>query len=904
MAQSLNNMGALYSAMGRYDRAEALFQRCIAICEKRLGKDHPDLAMPLNNLAMVYHYTAQYARAQIPYRRSLQLLEAKRGKDHPDVAIALNNLAMLYQVMGQYARAEALLQRSLAIWEKQLGKDHPNVAMAVNNLATLYKEMGQYLRAEPLFQRSIQIGEAKFGKDHPSVAIALNNLAIVYWAMDQYARAEPLLRRSLEIWEKQLGKDHPNVGLAVSNLAMLYQEMGQYDRAEQLFQRSIQISEARLGKDHPSVAIALNNLATLYWAMNQAARAEPLLQRALKIWETALGEDHPNVAQGLDNLAGVYETLGRTPEAAARIERSRRILAGHVARVLPILSEPEQLAFLQTQEVSLHMALSLAVRHPNDAGLAAASAGWLLNGKALAQQALAQAALLTRDSKDPALRELTRQLLDIRGQLARLTLAGPQPGRHAERLQQLRQLAAREEELAGQIRRAGGAIGGDPWVELRRVRQELPADAVFLDIARIRLADFHAASADKRWTSPHYVAWLTQAEGTVRLIDLGPADRIDAAVRAVRKALQAAPDDIPLVGEAESEQELRKLLDGLSRQVLHPLLKEMGPRRRWLISPDGNLWLIPWEALTLPDGTYAIESHVIRYVVSGRDLVSGAAPAHLQPGPPLVLADPDFDLGRTEAAAETRRLLPEVQGDEESRPASRSFVRGRVRRLPGTAAEARAIAPRLKTYAGNEPHVYLDRQALEGVVKASRSPRVLVLSTHGFFLPEQEVNRGERTSSRVLADPLSRAAGGRENPLLRCGLLLAGCNSPVGDEGGDDGILTGLEVVGTDLRGTELVVLSACQTGLGEVRNGEGVAGLRQAFQLAGAEAVVATLWPVADRESAQLMGTFFANLARGPDKAAALRDAQLALIAGRRKEHSAAHPFFWAAFTLTGSAK
>lgn len=255
------------------------------------------------------------------------------------------------------------------------------------------------------------------------------------------------------------------------------------------------------------------------------------------------------------------------------------------------------------------------------------------------------------------------------------------------------------------------------------------------------------------------------------------------------------------------------------------------------------------------------------------------------------MANPNYDLAPAQAQSSLRaiyrgRSLPQIP---QTRGIGKLSDLPHVAPLPGTADEAEAIKDSLARYVGQEPIVYQDQYALESMFRRLRQPTALVLSTHGFFLEDEHDHSGSAGQSQ-------------NNPLLRCGLLLAGCNvRDRAKEAGEDGILTGLEIVGTDLRGSDLVVLSACETGLGQVRNGEGVAGLRQAFQLAGANAVVSTLWLIPDKESALLMKAFFDNLAKGQAKAEALGNAQRAMLRFRRGRDGAAHPLYWAAYTVTG---
>jgi CHAT domain-containing protein len=439
------------------------------------------------------------------------------------------------------------------------------------------------------------------------------------------------------------------------------------------------------------------------------------------------------------------------------------------------------------------------------------------------------------------------------------------------------------------------------------VAKAVPADSALVEVSKFFLVDF----VTRKYQGPHYAAWVIlshdgrdkpgQKGGHVRLIDLGKAETIDKAVDVARSAIRDAPRAVAAAGEVESERTVQGPLQALARLVLHPLLPHVAAKRNWIISPDASLWLVPWAALPLADGRYAIEDHGIRYVVSGRDLLDGAGPK-LEPSAPVMFADPNFDLGLADAAVETRRVLRREIVASGLRAPAESLGSVRWAALPGTAAEAEAIGPKLAAYTGRKPYVYTENFALEGVLKAFARPRLAVLSTHGFFLSDHAAANAGTADDRGENGASPNRIGRRiENPLLRCGLVLAGANHKSTDPNLEDGVLTGLEIVGLDLRGTELVVLSACETGLGEVRNGEGVAGLRQAFQLAGAQAVVATLWQIPDRDSALLMIDFFDQLAKGRGKVEALREAQLARIKARREHSGAAHPLFWAAFTLTG---
>jgi esterase/lipase superfamily enzyme/tetratricopeptide (TPR) repeat protein len=266
-------------------------------------------------LAALYQYQGRYADAEPLYKRSLAIREKALGPNHPDVGTLLNNLAELYRVQGRYADAEPLYKRGLAIREKALGPNHPDVGTSLNTLAALYLAQGRYADAEPLYKRGLAIYEKALGPDHPFVGTSLNNLAELYQTQGRYADAEPLLKRSLAILEKALRPDHPDVGTSLNNLAALYRAQGRYAAAEPLYKRSLAIAEKALGTDHPTAAVIVGNLGSFLKSDGRLDDAEPLLKRALEAGQKALGSEHPQVAGATLQLAELYGLQGRVAEA-------------------------------------------------------------------------------------------------------------------------------------------------------------------------------------------------------------------------------------------------------------------------------------------------------------------------------------------------------------------------------------------------------------------------------------------------------------------------------------------------------------------------------------------------------------------------------------------------------------
>jgi CHAT domain-containing protein/Tfp pilus assembly protein PilF len=872
-AQRLNDriLGAFQA--GRYEEAIPLARQALELREKALGPDHPDVAQALNNLAALLHEKGDYEGAEPLCRRALAIREKALGPDHPDVALSLNNLAGVLREKGDYGGAELLDRRALAIREKVLGPYHPDVAQSLDNLGELLQEKGDYEGAEPLCRRALAIRETVLGPDHPDVALSLNNLAELLQAEGDLAGAELALRRTLAIREKVLGPDHPDVALTLNNLAGVLQAKGDYAAAAPLFGRALAIREKALGPGHPDVANSLNNMALLLGEQGDHTAAEQLHRRALAIREKALGPDHPEVALSLENLAMRCWANAAPARALPLMQRAAAIREKVLASLLATDSERQKYASAVMLQGDTWGVVSLHVRAlPDSADAARLALAVLLQRKGRVLDAMsstiAQLRARGRSEDQAKLAELGR----LGSELARRTLRGPAPdedvGRHVDALARLR---ADVERLELELEDRYKALRLERRaVTIDAVQAALDPDAALVEIALFRPVD-PLAKAAHRLGEAHYVAYVLRRSGDPGWVELGPAAPIDALVADARKLLGTADP-----GYAEIA---RKLDD----KVMRPLRPLLGETRDVYLSPDGALNLVPFAALVDERGQLLLARYPFTYLTSGRDLLRLEATLGDRPrSPPLVMGNPAYgaDAGSPSDSAALER-----------RPATLDALH--FDPLPATELEARAVASLLP-----DARLRLGEDATAAAVRALAGPSIVHLATHGFFLePAAEPSRNgpEARALKLITDP---GAGPPvpENPLLRSGLALAGANRA--KRGTETGVLTALEMTGLDLWGTRLVVLSACDTGVGAVLQSEGVFGLRRALVLAGAESQMTTLWKVDDEATRALMTAYCRELSAGKGRSDALREVQIALA------REGAHPFYWAAFIVSGSGR
>jgi CHAT domain-containing protein/Tfp pilus assembly protein PilF len=949
VAAALNSLGGIYFFKGDYGKAEPLYRRALAIGEKALPPEHPALSIYLENLANLYFFFVRedFERAEQLHQRALDIRKKSLGPEHPLVFFSLNNLATLYQLRGDYIKAEPLYQQALALAEKLLGPEHPDVAKTLNNLGSVYSNYYKlalaeeqslyYDKAETLYQRALVINEKVLGPEHPEFANSLYTLANLYTERGDYAKAEQFFQRALVIREKVLGPGHPDIAFTLKGLAVLRVRRGDYMNAEPLYQRALTIMEKTLPTDSQPICDLLYKLGTLYAAKGDIAQAITFVSRANAGAERNLAY---NLASGSEDRKNNYLSLALyltdltltlqsqiAPNEPQALDLAFTTLLRRKARALDAMTDtiatlrrratPEdQALFKRLSEARAQLAsLKLKDSGADTSGIYQARVKKLEEDVDELEGELSSRSDYFRAQRQPVILAAVQAVLPSGSALVEFSYFTPVDPRTEKRgaSRYLAYVLTTQGQPKwvdlGEAAKIDRAV--DVWREalrdpnrtdvkllartvdekvMRPVRSLLGETRRLLIApdSKLNLIPFAAlVDEQNQYLIDRYsISYLTCGRDLLRLQSQEPskggalvvanpdfgrfatiAMRTDRG--SGRASAQLDPTQIffqPLPGTEDEALAIKALLPKASvlrrEQATETALKQVSGPRILHIATHG-FFLDNQAAAPIENDPLGIGS-------SGTTAVLASGEAN--PYTVQFEATPEF-----EAAQE------KVKGFR-TRGLNAYIVKSEVK---GKGSFYRVRAGNFRTQA--EAQKYGADMQEKGVVS-------------DFFVTRYEPpQRGLMEQSSSVNEPLSnlrlsKFATKVEDPLLRSGLALAGANQ--GKSGDDDGVLTALEAAYLDLLGTKLVVLSACDTGVGEVKNGEGVQGLRRAFVLAGSESQVMSLWPVSDESTKDLMVPYYKALQQGEGRSEGLRQVQLRMLRGRKDQR---HPFYWAAFIQSG---
>ena len=869
----LGSEAARLTEVGKLDDAVQVAERALALRETVAEPGDVYRGYLLYRVATLKRIKGDYPAAEQLYRRAIAAREEALGREDPQTAVAMRGLGQLYMSMGDYVRAAPLLQQSSEIVERTLGGDDPLVALGLRLTGLLYEYRHDVDRGRVDLERAVAIAEKRYGPKDIELIAVVHDLANCYLLLNDYDRAEPMLERALTITEEKFGKGHFQTASSIANLGFIALETKQYDRALALLGRAASVREKNLGAGHPDTAMVVNQIADVYKAMGDYPKSLEVRQKAFDALAVAAGPYHRLTQIALEGFAITYAASGQPSRALDYQTRAEEVQEKNIALNLAIGSERENLEYLheasQLTDRTLSFQAHLAHDDPAALNLAALV---LLQRKGRVMDALSGSIAVLRQRLGEDDRKLLDQLSGTNTRLAKLALGGPGKTPPSEYARQLAALETEREKLeAGVSARSAEFRAQSRPVALAAVQAAIPPGAALIEFAAYRPFDPRRDRADA-YGSTHYIAYVLHRAGAGQSVELGPATEIDDAVAALRQALRDS-----------HRTDVRQLARALDGRIMGPVRRLLGDARQLLVSPDGTLNLIPFEALVDERGSYLLERYSITYLTTGRDLLRMQVPLESKHRP-VVFADPLF--GEPPALHTARAERTGTSAGRRSITTGADLSTVYFAPLAGTAAEARSIQSLFP-----EAELFTGSQAAKAALARIEAPRILHIATHGFFLDDRP--KGHEGGTRTIS-----ARASVENPLLRAGLALAGAN--LKRDGKDDGILTALEASNLNLWGTKVVTLSACETGIGEVKNGEGIYGLRRAFFLAGAETLVMSLWPVSDQVTRRIMTGYYTGLKNGLGRGEALRQVQLSLL----KSRDTHHPFYWASFIEAGNWK
>ncbi len=868
------NEGRIRYYMSRNEEAIPWYVLSKKLRAELLGKMHPEYGKSLNNLAIVYDVMGDYTTAEPLYLESLELRAQTEGKESTAYAKVLSNLSGLYIQTGNYEKAEITGRQATDIRERLLGKEHEDYAASLFNLATIYYATNNFLRALDYYQEAKAIFENQDALDFYTYVNILDNIGAIYQQLGDLPLAEDYYEQAADLRLEVLGEENIPYALSLNHLAMIYSNTERLDAAEDALLRSLAILE-QINQQGEDYTYSLQDMSKVYFKKGKISEALALQEQVLERLAQKERYYHPRYLRGLKELSIIHRALGQDSLAAVALRTLANLEKRPLESAIRHLSEEELAKFTSDFEDNLYLYFTLAETYP---ALADICYDKILTYKGFLQTlGLQLRQTVQKDSLTnlhyQELRELHRQLAAFYSRTESNTVVVEELEAEAYRVE--KNLVRRRADI-------GGVLQQISW---REVANNLPVDAVALEFVAYKSA------TDTGISLKHYAALLLTPNSDLPVfIYLGEENVLE---RLLHNGGQETSAFINALYAENGE--------GLYQFVWQPIaehLRAYPQVKRIFYAAAGLVYRLNLDALPLPDGKMLSQHYELQVLGSTRQLVIQREDSPLTEQSKTAVLFGGVDYGTPAVVEEEVLQNQENQGqpvlDRSTYSGHRGYDKNDDLWQPLTWTEVEInIGHDLLLDAGylSIPKTGMDASeaAFKTLGSGERSPQVLHLATHGFFFPDAEEIPGE--------DELVFRAS--ERSMIRSGLVLADGNfawtyGHPRKPGEEDGILTAYEVSKTDLSGTELVILSACETGLGDIKGTEGVYGLQRAFKIAGARYLIMTLWQVPDFQSQAFMTTFYmAWLEEGKTIPEAFRTAQRYMRA-RYKD-----AFQWAGFVL-----
>jgi len=848
-AKNLKETGEMLYGSNRLKSAELTFLSSKKILEENYHTQEQVYSDVLANLGLVYHTAGRYYEADSISKKAAELRKEKFGEKHLSYAASLNNLAALYKEKGEYTQAEKYIDQSIQIYQTAITKDSIPYAIALNNKAILLQTMGRAKEAEPLQNKALELVQDKYGGKSNVYLRMLGNLAIIYQDLGRYDDAEKVYKKAISVREKKLGAKHPDVARLKHNLAGLYIITQKYDLVEQNLKDAASIYKDKFSENHPSYANVIEDLGNFYVFQGKYNDAEPLLTKALEVRSNTLGDNHPDYASALESLAILYWKKQQYPQASTNFRNSLKKYLLQVASQFPAMSEHEKTVFWNLIQPKFERFYNYALQASSqDPALLTDMYNAQLITKALLLNATSKVRQNILNSNNPKLIALYNKYLTQKEYLARVyTMSKAELAEQKINVDSLEKATnATEKQLSEQSAEFNQNIN-QKVTKTTDIQQTLKDNEAAVEIFRIRYYD-KTFSED----SVIYAALILKKNSVnPEKVILPNGTGLETTYAGYyRKAIKAKLED------EESFTAYWK-----------PIHTQLTGKTHIYASLDGIYNQISLNGLRINKGKYLIDEYDISIVTNTKEIIEIARRRPQKPAFVYMIGNPDYQLGANV-----------------SKPT--------IKDLPGTKVEIETIQ-KLLASKNCKTETYLQQSAKEDMIKKVNQPDVLHVATHGFFLAN--VNKNKEKVFGIEADKA------KEMPMLRSGLMFAGAeataqnikSTEISTE--NNGIFTAYEAMNLNLNNTKLVVLSACETGLGEIKSGEGVYGLQRAFQIAGTETLIMSLWKVADEQTQELMTLFYQKWLATNDKHKSFIEAQKEL----KKKYP--EPYFWSAFVLVG---